>query len=162
MCCYTESSFCCSCLTIQVFHLKGYHENPGDNFSSGFVIMLPLSPCESSHFTIKNFIISIINTLCVVAPNTENKYRILENELIHRIIDILRLENTSRMIVSTITSGLTSMLVNHVYKCHIHVPPKFFQIWSLHHFLGSLLQCMTILSVKKLFLISNLIPSDTI
>lgn len=76
-------SYCC--LTIQVFHLKGCHENPGDNFFSRFVKVLPLIPCESSHFTVKNFIIFILNTLCIVAPNTGNKYKVLENELIHRI-----------------------------------------------------------------------------
>lgn len=63
--------FCCYCLTIPVFHLKWCHENPGDNFFFGIVKMLLLSP---SHFTVKNFIISVINTLCIVPPNTGNKY----------------------------------------------------------------------------------------
>ena len=71
----------------------------------------------------------------------------------HRLIASLRLERTSKIISS---NHLPLCPPNHILQFHISPFLEHLQGWWLHHSLCSLCQCITTLSEKKSFLISNL------
>ena len=78
----------------------------------------------------------------------------------HSIIEVLRLENTIKIMKSnhdlTILPNSNSPQLNHIPEHHIQTVFKHIRDGDSTTSLGSLFQCLTTLSVKKFFLISNL------
>lgn len=84
------------------------------------------------------------NTLRITSGYWRSKLRLM-------ILWIIKVEKRSSPAVNSAQLWLPLSPVPHT---HMHF--EHFQGWQFHHVLGSLCQCPTSLSVKKLFLVSNL------
>lgn len=86
---------------------------------------------------------------CIVIWNTLEPWRGQKSQSWKRSLWLL-----TPTIVPSSNCAPTSVFYGHM--CHISLFYKCFQGWWLHHFAGQPFQCLTTLSTKKCFLISNL------